>query len=99
MGFVHEVSGLMHLIVVASYRDAFARWRPVLASLNTCRRSGVLASGEKVRFVGLAHVEMVGAAVRSYELDAGVAGAAAARVAEIMENRGIPAIAKGDQDG
>lgn len=87
----------MHLIVVSSYRAAFARWRPRLVALNECRRSGVLPSGERVRFVNVAHVGLLGGAVvDSYELDEGVVSAA---VAEIMQGRGIPAIAKGDQDG
>lgn len=86
----------MHLVVVASYRNAFARWKPVLASLNACRRSGVLPSGEKVRFVSVGHVGLLGSArVDSYELDVGVT---AADVVEIMEGRGIPAIAKGERD-
>lgn len=87
----------MHLIVVASYRAAFARWKPRLASLNECRRSGVLPGGEKVRFVNVAHVGLLGGAVvDSYELDEGVISAV---VVEIMEGRGVPAIAKGDEHG
>lgn len=86
----------MHLIVVSSYKAAFARWRPRLVALNECRRSGVLPSGEKVRFVSVAHVGLLGTArVDSYELDEGVVSAG---VAEIMEGRGIPAIAKGESD-
>mgnify|MGYP006987963960 CR=1 FL=1 len=94
MGLVHEVSWLMHLIVVSSYKAAFERWRPRLVSLNACRRSGVLPDGEKVRFVGVAHVGLLGTArVDSYELDEGVVSAA---VVEIMEGRGVPAICKGE---
>lgn len=84
----------MHLIVVRSYQAAFARWKPRLVSLNACRRSGVLPSGEKVRFVSVAHVGLLGTArVDSYELDEGVVSAA---VAEIMGGRGVPAIRKGE---
>ena len=87
----------MHLIVVSSYKAAFARWRPQLVALNECRRSGVLPSGEKVRFVNVAHVGLLGGAVvDSYELDEGVISAA---VVAIMEGRGVPAIAKGDEHG
>lgn len=83
----------MHLIVVSTYRAAFARWKPRLVSLNACRRSGVLPGGEKVRFVSVAHVELLGAArVDSYEMDEGVISAA---VVESMEGRGIPAAEKG----
>ena len=87
----------MHLIVVSSYRAAFARWRPRLVALNECRRSGVLPGGEKVRFVNVAHVGLLGGAVvDSYELDEGVVSAA---VVGIMEGRGVPAITKGDEHG
>ena len=88
---------MMHLIVVSSYKAAFARWRPRLVALNECRRSGVLPGGEKVRFVNVAHVGLLGGAVvDSYELDEGVVSAA---VVEIMEGRSVPAIAKGDDNG
>ena len=87
----------MHLVVVSSYKAAFARWRPRLVALNECRRSGVLPGGEKVRFVNVAHVGLLGGAViDSYELDEGVVSAA---VVEIMEGRGVPAITKGDEHG
>ena len=87
----------MHLIVVSSYKAAFARWRPRLVTLNECRRSGVLPGGEKVRFVNVAHVGLLGGAVvDSYELDEGVISAA---VVAIMEGRSVPAIAKGDEHG
>lgn len=87
----------MHLIVVSSYRAAFARWRPRLVTLNECRRSGVLPDGEKVRFVNVAHVGLFGGAVvDSYELDEGVESV---DVMKIMENRGVPAIVKGDEHG
>lgn len=87
----------MHLIVVSSYRAAFARWRPRLVTLNECRRSGVLPGGEKVRFVNVAHVGLFGGAVAdSYELDEGVESV---DVVKIMEGRGVPAIAKGDGHG
>jgi hypothetical protein len=87
----------MHLVVVSSYRAAFARWRPRLVALNECRRSGVLPGGEKVRFVNVAHVGLLGGAVAdSYELDEGMVSAA---VVEIMEGRSVPAIAKGDEHG
>ena len=87
---------MMHLIVISSYRAAFARWRPRLVTLNECRRAGVLPSGEKVRFVNVAHVGLLGGAVvDSYELDEGVISAA---VVEIMEGRGVPAIAKGEDN-
>ena len=87
----------MHLVVVSSYRAAFARWRPRLVALNECRRSGVLPGGEKVRFVNVAHVGLLGGAVvDSYELDEGVVSAA---VVEIMEGRGVPAVVKGDEHG
>lgn len=87
----------MHLIVVSSYKAAFARWRPRLVALNECRRSGVLPSGEKVRFVNVAHVGLLGGAVvDSYELDEGVESV---DVMKIMENRGVPAIVKGDEHG
>ena len=86
----------MHLIVVSSYKAAFERWRPRLVALNECRRSGVLPGGEKVRFVNVAHVGLLGGAVvDSYELDEGVVSAA---VVEIMEGRGVPAIEKGESD-
>lgn len=87
----------MHLIVVSSYKAAFARWRPRLVALNECRRSGVLPGGEKVRFVNVAHVGLLGGAVvDSYELDEGVESV---DVMKIMENRGVPAIVKGDEHG
>jgi hypothetical protein len=83
----------MHLVVVSSYKAALARWKPRLVSLNACRRSGVLPGGERVRFVNVAHVGLLGSArVDSYELDEGVVSA---EVVKIMEGRGVPAIAKG----